>query len=417
MRGDTHMNTRRSARTICSLLAALAFGVMGLLGPAAPALAKAKVYTFYVDSRGGVLYYHRTKSCTYKLPSGYYMNMNGSANWLPKSDPWSRVLVPGHVKTVRATVAAMLKAGYRPCPGDKPAGYAKPPKRFYASKYAGLYTQNKKAAFITKHRGGRLTLTWKQVVARKLTPDPKTKPYGWVGFKSYVQSQEASFIDAELAEINRERAVLGNPPVSLSATRNAACTSWADHLIRVKGVTGHVTPHTSGQAAPGVGGWAEPQSIGAGCESVWWTHYPVLHLLTGEDDGHGTWNHVYQFVADPTIAYIGVGAVYQRGALGWDGYFADCIQSDADHMRGGTLTVSGPALSASAGATATATVVVDPPTPGDTFTWTVANPAIVSVTGTGASVTVAPLQAGTTTISVHTGVSQIDATATVTVAP
>ena len=65
------MNSTRAVRVrlLASIVVAITIASAGLLGGAAPALAKAKarhrVYTFYVDSRGGVMYYHRAKSCRY----------------------------------------------------------------------------------------------------------------------------------------------------------------------------------------------------------------------------------------------------------------------------------------------------------------------------------------------------------------
>lgn len=379
------MNSKQMVRFLTTLLVAIAVASMGVLGGASPALAKAKakpkVYTFYVDSRGGVLYYHRTKSCRDELDGA-------------------------HLKKIRATVAAMKKAGYRPCPQCRPAGYTKPPKRFYASKYSLYYSQNRKARFITVHRGGRLTLTWKQVVRRKLIPDPKTKPYGWVGFRPYYQAEPPSFIADLVAEINRERAARGNPPVSISTTRCVASQSWADYLCRTR-----QSVHTCDlQFDPTP--W---QNDGAGWESVGFTHEPMLDLLTGEIDGGPTWIHVPALVTNPDIAYIGAGVVYQRASIGWDGYAASVTQADGDTLRGGSIEVTGAPLSVSAGATATAAAHITPETPGDTFTWTVADSTIATLSADGGIATIQPLSAGTTTIHVRTGVSQVDATATITV--
>lgn len=125
------MNSMRAVRILTALAIAIAVASAGLLGGATPALAKSKdkptVYTFYVDSRGGVLYYHRVRGCTKELDGV-------------------------QVKKVRATLASIKRAGYRPCPKCKPAGYTKPPKRLYASKYSRYYSQNRKARFITAHR-------------------------------------------------------------------------------------------------------------------------------------------------------------------------------------------------------------------------------------------------------------------------
>jgi len=272
------MSSNRTARFVTTLLVALMIASVGLLGGAAPALAKAKpkTYTFYVDSRGGVLYYHRTNGCRYELDGI-------------------------HVKRVRATLARIKKAGYRPCPKCKPVGYKAPPKRFYGSKWSLYHSTNRRAPFIVAHRGGRLTLTWKQVTSRKLIPDPKTKPYGWVGFKPYYQAEPAGFIADLVGEINRRRAELGNPPVSISATRCVASQSWADYLCRTRR-----SVHTSDlrfNPAP----W---QNTGVGWESVGYTHEPFLNLLTGEIDGGPTWMHVPALVTNPEIAYIGAGVVF-----------------------------------------------------------------------------------------------------------
>ena len=62
------MNSAKAVRVLATLVIAIAVASAGLLGGAAPALAKTKakprVYTFHVDSRGGVLYYHRVRGCT-----------------------------------------------------------------------------------------------------------------------------------------------------------------------------------------------------------------------------------------------------------------------------------------------------------------------------------------------------------------
>ena len=387
MTGEMHMNGRRVPRTFCTILLALALATAGLLaGGATPALAKAKprVYTFYVDSRGGVLYYHRSKACSDQLDGA-------------------------HVKVIRATIAAIKKAGYRPCPRCKPAGWTKPPKRFYGSRWSRYYSQNRKARFITTHRGGRLTLTWRQVVRRRLIPDPKTKPYGWVGFRSYYQAEPSSFIADLVAEINRRRAELGNPPVSISATRCVASESWAEYLCRVRGVTGHATPHTSGMD------WDTWQSVGVGDEGVGYTHEPFINLLTGAMVGAQESVHVSPFVTDPTIAYIGAGVFYQRTSTGWDGFSANCVQADGDSLRGGSIEVTSAPLSVSAGATATATALITPDTPGDTFEWSIADSSVATLTAVGGLATITPLGPGTTTVHVRTGVSQVDATATITV--
>lgn len=377
------MSNNKTARFVTTLLVALMIASVGLLGGAAPALAKAKpkTYTFYVDSRGGVLYYHRTIGCTNELDGV-------------------------HVKRVRATLARIKKAGYRPCPKCKPVGYKAPPKRFYGSKWSLYYSTNRRAPFIVAHRGGRLTLTWKQVTSRKLIPDPKTKPYGWVGFKPYYQAEPASFIADLVGEINRQRAELGNPPVSISATRCVASQSWADYLCRTR-----QSVHTSDlrfNPAP----W---QNTGVGWESVGYTHEPFLNLLTGEIDGGPTWMHVPAFVTNPDIAYIGAGVVYRRNSRGWDGWAASVTQADGDNLRGGRIEVSDALLSVSAGTTATATARITPDTAGDTFEWSLADSSIATLTVDGGVATIHPLCAGTTTIHVRTGVSQVDATATITV--
>lgn len=377
----------RGARYLATILIAVVLAAAGsLAGGATPALAKAKAkaYTFYVDSRGGVLYYHRSKTC---------------------SDELDRV----HVKVVRAAIAAIKKAGYRPCPKCKPAGWTKPPKRFYASKWSRYYSQNPKARFITAHRGGRLTLTWRQVVRRRLIPDPKTKPYGWVGFRSYYQAEPSSFIADLVAEINRRRAEIGNPPVSISTTRCVASESWAGYLCRVHGVTGHATPHTSGMD------WDTWQSVGVGDEGVGHTHEPFINLLTGAMVGAQESVHVAPFVTDPTIAYIGAGVFYQRTSIAWDGYSANCVQADGDNLRGGSIEVTSAPLSVSAGATATAAALITPDTPGDTFEWSIADPSVATLTAAGRFATITPLSPGTTTVHVRTGVSQVDATATIIV--
>ena len=381
------MSGGRGARYLATILIAVVLAIAGsLAGGATPALAKVKprIYTFYVDSRGGVLYYHRSKACSDELDGV-------------------------HVKVVRATVAAMKKAGYRPCPKCRPAGWTKAPKRFYASRWSRYYSQNRRARFITTHRGGRLTLTWRQVVRRRLIPDPKTKPYGWVGFRSYYQAEPSTFLTDLVAEINRRRAEIGNPPVSISTTRCVASESWADYLCRVHGVTGHATPHTSGMD------WDTWQSVGVGDEGVGYTHEPCINLLSGSMVGAQEAVHVAPFVDDPTIAYIGAGVCYQRTSIGWDGYSANCVQADGDDLRGGSIEVTSAPLSISAATTTTATALITPDTPGDTFDWSIADSSVATVTGVGGVATITPLSPGTTTIHVRTGVSQVDATATISV--
>jgi hypothetical protein len=385
--GEMNMDARRVGRFGFTALVALTIASVGLLGGSAePALAKGqpRVRTFFVDSRGGVMYNHRTKRCRHDLDGA-------------------------HVKILRVTLTGVRRAGYRPCPKCKPVGYKRPPKRFYASKWSRYYSQNRRAHFITAHRGGRLKLTWKQVVRRRLVPDPKTKPYGWVGFRSYYQAEPASYVADLIGEINRERAVFGNPPVSISTTRSVAAESWARHLCRVRGVTGHATPHTSGMT------WDTWQSVGAGWESVWYTHEPRIDLLNGQLEAGPTCAHVPAFVTEADIAYIGAGVVYQRKTRGWGGYRADCVQSDLDNLRGSSIEVTTAPLSVSTGATTTAMAHITPETPGDTFAWSIADSSVATLTAIGGVAIIQPLAAGSTTIHVRTGVSQTDATATITV--
>ncbi len=372
-------------------LVAIALASAGLLAcGVTPALAKAKpkpmVYTFYVDSRGGVLWYHSSPHATHE--------MDGV-----------------HVRVIRATVPQIERMGYRPDPVDKPHGYLRPPKgaKFYASKYSLYYSQNRHASFIVAHRGGRLRLTWKQVIARKLIADPKTKPCGWVGFKSYYQAEPQSFLDDALSYINAQRAAIGNPPVSFSTTRCVAAQSWTDYLCRVHGVTGHDTPHTSGMT------WDTWQSEGAGWEGVGFTHEPVVNLMNGAAEAAQECVHVPAFVTESDIAYIGIGVTCERTSIGWDGCSANCFQADGDTFRGGSIDVTSAPLSVSAGTTATVTATITPDTPGDTFTWSVVDSSIATLTATGGVAMLTPLSPGTTTIHVRTGVSQVDATATFTV--
>jgi hypothetical protein len=161
--------------------------------------------------------------------------------------------------------------------------------------------------------------------------------------------------------------------------------------------------------------WSEPQSVGAGHESVGYGHEPHLNLLNGELLGGESWEHCPPLVDDPTIAYVGAAMVYRRVSVGWDGYAAECFQSDGVIPRGGSIEVS--PTSMSVGATATATACITPDTPGDTFTWSVADPSVASLAASGPVATITGLSAGTTTIHVRTGLSQVDATATVTVVP
>jgi hypothetical protein len=125
--------------------------------------------------------------------------------------------------------------------------------------------------------------------------------------------------------------------------------------------------------------------------------------------------HVSPFVTDPTIAYIGAGVFYQRTSTGWDGFSANCVQADGDSLRGGSIEVTSAPLSVSAGATATATALITPDTPGDTFEWSIADSSVATLTAVGGLATITPLGPGTTTVHVRTGVSQVDATATITV--
>jgi uncharacterized protein YjdB len=106
---------------------------------------------------------------------------------------------------------------------------------------------------------------------------------------------------------------------------------------------------------------------------------------------------------------------YQRTTIGWDGYRADCVQADGDNLRGGSIDVTSSPLSVSAGTTATATAFITPDTPGDTFDWSVADSSVATLSAVGGVATITPLSPGTTTIHVRTGVSQVDATATITV--
>jgi len=125
--------------------------------------------------------------------------------------------------------------------------------------------------------------------------------------------------------------------------------------------------------------------------------------------------HVPALVTNPDIAYIGAGVVYRRTSRGWDGWAASVTQADGDNLRGGRIELSDALLSVSAGTTATATARIAPDTTGDSFEWSLADSSIATLTVDGGVVTIQPLRAGTTTIHVRTDVSQVDATATITV--